>query len=103
MDAGPDCGNGVVEGTEQCDDSNPITGDGCESDCTFSCETADDCSNGNDCDGDEVCNTALHRCQGGTPLPDGNDCTRYVTMNVIPDGGVPDGGIPDGGIPVLVP
>lgn len=30
------CGNGVIEGTEQCDDANFLDGDGCDSTCTFS-------------------------------------------------------------------
>src|SRR5215831_14261794 len=29
------CGNGVVEGSEQCDDGNTVNGDGCEADCTL--------------------------------------------------------------------
>ena len=29
-----ECGNGVVEGGEQCDDGNDVDGDGCESNCT---------------------------------------------------------------------
>lgn len=29
------CGNGVKEGSEQCDDGNSTNGDGCESDCTI--------------------------------------------------------------------
>jgi cysteine-rich repeat protein len=29
-----DCGNGIVEGNEECDDSNHEDGDGCDSDCT---------------------------------------------------------------------
>ncbi|XXF74962.1 lamin tail domain-containing protein [Myxococcaceae bacterium GXIMD 01537] len=33
---GPVCGNNVVEGTEQCDDGNQVSGDGCESNCTLS-------------------------------------------------------------------
>ena len=28
------CGNGVMEGTEQCDDSNVVSGDGCDANCT---------------------------------------------------------------------
>lgn len=28
------CGNGVIEGTEVCDDNNTANGDGCRSDCT---------------------------------------------------------------------
>src|SRR5262245_3520121 len=29
----PKCGNGTVEGTEECDDGNPTSGDGCSSTC----------------------------------------------------------------------
>ncbi len=32
------CGNGIVDGGEECDDGNLVSGDGCESDCTFSAE-----------------------------------------------------------------
>ena len=36
IDAFPEfCGDGVVQGTEECDDGNTINGDGCENDCTF--------------------------------------------------------------------
>lgn len=33
--AQPTCGDGVVEGTEQCDELNEIDGDGCDTDCTY--------------------------------------------------------------------
>src|SRR5207247_11148368 len=29
----PPCGNGVVEGTEECDDHNTVSGDGCSATC----------------------------------------------------------------------
>ncbi|HLK11491.1 MAG TPA: myxococcus cysteine-rich repeat containing protein [Candidatus Binatia bacterium] len=32
----PVCGDGVVDPGEQCDDGNPVSGDGCEPDCTSS-------------------------------------------------------------------
>jgi len=35
----PVCGNGVVEGTEQCDDKNTANGDGCSSTCRFESTT----------------------------------------------------------------
>ena len=31
----PTCGNGMIEGREQCDDGNLIDGDGCHGDCTI--------------------------------------------------------------------
>lgn len=37
FEPGATCGNGAIEGAEQCDDGNTIPGDGCESDCTFIC------------------------------------------------------------------
>ncbi|MFO0728341.1 MAG: DVUA0089 family protein [Myxococcota bacterium] len=31
----PGCGNTIIEGTEQCEDGNTVSGDGCSSTCTF--------------------------------------------------------------------
>jgi len=47
----PECGNGRVEAPEEeCDDGNEVSGDGCEIDCTYSCDGAEDCPNdGNPC------------------------------------------------------
>jgi len=74
----PGCGNGVVDGTEQCDDGNEMDGDGCDVDCTFSCETNADCDDGSVCTGDEVCDLTTHACMDGTPMDcsDGDDCTE---------------------------
>lgn len=49
--AGPHCGNGVVEGTEECDDGNPIAWDGCSP----TCEVEPDCNP----DGTYVLSTAI--------------------------------------------
>ena len=38
----PDCGNGVKEDHEECDDGNQVKGDGCEPDCTVSKDTDND-------------------------------------------------------------
>jgi cysteine-rich repeat protein len=52
------CGNGALDGPEQCDDGNAVDGDGCDSNCTVtSCgngiETAgEDCDDGNTANGD---------------------------------------------------
>lgn len=35
-----ECGNGMVEGLEQCDDANDINGDGCDNDCTETFDTS---------------------------------------------------------------
>lgn len=36
----PVCGNGIVEGIEQCDDDNDVPADGCEIDCTTTYDTS---------------------------------------------------------------
>lgn len=53
------CGNGVLEGAEECDDGNLTDGDGCEADCTFSpvcgdgiLEGLEECDDGNLANGD---------------------------------------------------
>ncbi|MCA9605719.1 MAG: putative metal-binding motif-containing protein [Myxococcales bacterium] len=73
----PGCGNGVTDGTEDCDDGNDVDGDGCDTDCTFSCTEDLDCIDGDVCTGDETCDTTAHTCTAGTPLDcdDGNACT----------------------------
>jgi cysteine-rich repeat protein len=35
------CGNGALEGLEQCDDGNPVNGDGCSSTCAVEAQTAE--------------------------------------------------------------
>jgi cysteine-rich repeat protein len=62
------CGNGLPSPGEQCDDGNVVNGDGCENDCTFSCESHADCDDGSVCSGTETCDTTAHTCAAGTPL-----------------------------------
>lgn len=76
------CGDGVIEGHEQCDDGNGTPGDGCEPDCTFTCQVNADCDDGDPCSGTETCNTTLHRCVAGTPEADGTACT-YQGMSTV--------------------
>lgn len=73
----PGCGNGVVDGVEPCDDGNDVDGDGCDIDCTFSCEEDLDCNDGDVCNGDETCDVATHACAAGTApdCADANACT----------------------------
>jgi cysteine-rich repeat protein len=71
-DGGPECGNGEVEGDEQCDDGNDVDGDGCDSDCTYSCAGDEDCLDDNECNGAEICDADTHACSEGTPLEDGH-------------------------------
>lgn len=35
-----ECGNGILEGIEECDDGNLVDGDGCDSDCTLNLDTS---------------------------------------------------------------
>ncbi|MBN1773723.1 MAG: DUF4215 domain-containing protein [Deltaproteobacteria bacterium] len=70
----PTCGNGTVEPGEECDDGNGTPDDGCENDCSWSCEGSDECDDGDACNGTETCGDD-HRCATGTPPPDGTACT----------------------------
>ncbi|MBI5499536.1 MAG: DUF4215 domain-containing protein [Deltaproteobacteria bacterium] len=71
------CGDGVPDAVrgEQCDDGNFVAADGCENDCSWSCEAAADCDDGDACNGAETCGATSHACGAGTPLPDGTSCT----------------------------
>jgi cysteine-rich repeat protein len=75
------CGNGVVEGTEQCDfGAGNGPGTGCETGCTFSCQNDAGCSDSNLCDGTETCSSvtvnghAGKKCAAGTPPATGTTC-----------------------------
>ncbi|MBW2261895.1 MAG: hypothetical protein JRG91_07980 [Deltaproteobacteria bacterium] len=71
-DGGPECGDGDVEGDEQCDDGNDVDGDGCDNDCRYSCEGDEDCLDDNECNGVEICDGDSHMCEAGTVLDDGH-------------------------------
>lgn len=62
------CGDGVLEAPEECDDGNLSPGDGCEPNCTFSCEIDDDCDDGDPCTGTETCDVVAHICEPGDTL-----------------------------------
>lgn len=52
--AEPICGDGLLEGDEECDDGNAIDGDGCSSGCLLEakgCEDDDGCEDGERCQG----------------------------------------------------
>lgn len=74
----PYCGNGIVEGPEQCDDHNNVSGDCCSATCQLESPGSPCADDGNQCtldqcDGSGVC---LHQnAPGGTPCSDGNACT----------------------------
>lgn len=83
------CGDGYTDTTasppEECDDGNTMDGDGCDSDCTFTCTEDTDCEDGDPCNGTMVCDESSHRCNlDGNPLPsEGSACTANTG-----DGGV---------------
>ncbi|WP_236516021.1 MopE-related protein [Sandaracinus amylolyticus] len=62
------CGNGVLGEGEECDDGNSEDGDGCDTDCTYSCENDAECQNETVCDGTETCEVATHTCSAGDAL-----------------------------------
>lgn len=69
------CGNSLVEEGEDCDDGNLDDGDGCDSDCTWTCVADNDCDDGSVCTGAETC--VDHLCVAGEHLEcdDGSPCT----------------------------
>jgi cysteine-rich repeat protein len=75
----PGCGDGVRTGSEQCDDGNTTSGDGCDGDCTFTCSSGAHCSDGLLCNGTETCTspgTTMSRCVAGTAAANGTACDR---------------------------
>jgi cysteine-rich repeat protein len=70
--------DGVLGGTEECDDGNEVDGDGCDNDCSFTCTAGTPngdvvCDDTDPCNGVETC-TPEHTCAAGTPSPDGTSC-----------------------------
>jgi cysteine-rich repeat protein len=70
----PVCGDGVVDDGEACDDQNGTNGDGCDNDCSLSCEVAADCDDSAACNGVETCSPTTGTCMEGTMAPDGTTC-----------------------------
>ena len=73
----PSCGDGVVEGNEECDDGNTTNGDGCDNDCKFTCLSTDptrDCASTNVCVAMGTCGTT-HVCTAGAAVSNGTACT----------------------------
>ena len=73
------CGDGFTDSGrgEECDDGNTTDGDGCDTDCTYTCDNAADCGDGDVCNGNETCSMAgsvMSRCGAGTPASDGTSC-----------------------------
>jgi alpha-tubulin suppressor-like RCC1 family protein len=82
-----ECGDGKhnASADEDCDDGDDVTNDGCEADCSDSCESNADCTDENACDGEEKCN-ADHFCVEGTPVTTG-ECAAAVCPNGVREAG----------------
>jgi cysteine-rich repeat protein len=74
-DLGWDCGDGVLDTDEQCDDGNTLNGDCCGSTCRWEAPGAA-CDDGDGCIAGEACDGA-GACVGGGPVlcNDANRCT----------------------------
>lgn len=89
----PECGDGVVDPGEECDDGNLVSGDGCELDCTFSCHHDEECLDEDLCTVGERCVevSSGRRCQAGAraqcPPEDANPCMTYVCDPNAPESG----------------
>ena len=80
------CGDGLIEGAEQCDfgaANGPATG--CEANCTFSCTKGpDSCPDAEACNGVESCTTVMNganmgqKCMPGVQLLDCSACAAGV-------------------------
>jgi len=68
------CGDGIVGGTESCDDgsANGTAGDPCNATCNFTCTTDTECGDSNACNGTETCTN--HVCKAGTAPAEGSSC-----------------------------
>ena len=91
----PFCSNGQIEGAEQCDDGNTVSGDCCSSTCVLEAPGSACASDGNDCTNDE-CNGAgvcLHPAK-----PNGSMC---AATNLCMTGAECVAGTCDGGEPLV--
>jgi cysteine-rich repeat protein len=97
---GPACGNGVVQGTEQCDDGNVMDGDCCSSTCEFEtegspCPTDDEACTVDVCDASGTC-THDPIPSGTVCRPGPGECDVAETCDGSSPGCPPDGFKPNG-------
>ncbi len=88
--AASSCGNGLLDGFEECDDGNLLSGDCCSATCSFepagaSCDDDDVCTTGDACDGEGACTVGFFRDISRTKVRaairpgDGNDVLIVTT------------------------
>ncbi len=67
-DLPPRCGDGLLDDDEECDDGNEVQGDGCDSDCRYSCHGDLDCIDDLECSHDECVTVPAGRACRNLPL-----------------------------------
>ena len=70
------CGNGQVEGTEQCDDGNTSNGDCCSSTCQYELSSTVCKASGGVCDPVETCTGSSATCPADAVRPNGYVCAQ---------------------------
>lgn len=75
------CGDGITDerSSEDCDDGNGESGDGCNQNCRYSCTEAADCDDDNVCNGLEACDAESHSCVAGTLADEEVTCGEGLT------------------------
>ncbi len=82
------CGDGVVQGDEECDDANAVEGDGCDSNCTYTAcgngivTSGEACDDGNGVDGD-CCSNACVAAAAGLACSDDSLCSSGDTCDAF--------------------
>lgn len=72
------CGDGILDAMrdEQCEESNDLSGDGCEPEtCRYSCSASSECDDKKLCNGTELC-LSEHKCLLGINAADETTCPR---------------------------
>ena len=82
------CGDGFIDSgrapPEECEDMNVIEGDGCDNDCTFSCEYDWECDDDDLCNGEETCDDGgSHMCEEGVDAGEGTPCDDELFCTAV--------------------
>ena len=83
----PTCGDGVVEGTEECDDGNAVNTDGCTNQCTLPVcgdsivQTGEECDDGNTANNDGCSSSCKNEVCGDGITQTGEECDDGNTAN----------------------